>query len=54
MVEDYQNAAEIIVQFVNAVVIIALLVGAVVGFRFYFGKRGGRSRNTDENQNDSE
>ncbi len=54
MVEDYQNAAEIIVQIVNAVVVVTILAGAVAGLRLYFRKRVGRSRNTDVNQNDSE
>ena len=54
MVEDYQNAAEIIVQIVNAVVVIALLAGAIAGLLFFFGKRIGRDRNADEKQNDNE
>ena len=53
MLEDYQNAAEIIVQIVNAVVVVTILAGAVAGLRLFFGKRVGRSRNTDVNQNDS-
>lgn len=42
MLEDYQSAAEIIVQIVYAVVIIALLVGAVAGLQILFAKRSRR------------
>jgi hypothetical protein len=54
MLENYQNAAEIIVQIVYAVVVVTILVGAVAGLRLLFGKRVGRIRNTDVSQHDSD
>jgi hypothetical protein len=46
MLEDYQNAAEIIVLIVYAVVVVTILVGAIAGLRIFFGKRGRKNDST--------
>ena len=37
--DNYQNAAEIVVQLVYGIVFLAVLAGAVIGIRFLFNKR---------------
>ena len=54
MLENYQSAAEIIVQIVYAVVIVAILAGAAAGLRLLFGKRAGSDRNTHTNTHDTD
>ena len=51
MVQEYQNAAEIIVQIVYAVVLISVIVGAVYALRLMFGKTNDQFENTINNTN---
>jgi hypothetical protein len=47
----YQNAAEIIVQFVYALVVISVLAAAAAGLWIFFKKRAANSRNANGDQN---
>jgi len=50
MLEDYQNAAEIIVQLIYGAAIIATLAGGVAAIRFLWHKRVRRTRETNVSQ----